>query len=149
MFNNTVNYIGRKLFIVATFLALGFTCSWASTSEKNGILKEESPSISQIGSDVLVQDLTIKLEKKVPKVDEYEDLSISQVDNDALAQRVTIKQDVTIKLEKKLPNTDDYEDMEDPFAGSEEDLPILSDPLEGYNRWMFGIIRFQWTRYRL
>ena len=29
--------------------------------------------------------------------------------------------------------------MEDPFAGAEKDLPILSDPFEGYNRWMFEV----------
>ena len=29
--------------------------------------------------------------------------------------------------------------MEDPFAGNEKDIPILSDPFEGYNRWMFGV----------
>ena len=34
---------------------------------------------------------------------------------------------------------EDYEDMEDPFAGDTEDLPIMTDPFEGYNRWMFGV----------
>ena len=34
---------------------------------------------------------------------------------------------------------DRYEDMEDPFAGNEKDIPILSDPFEGYNRWMFRV----------
>ena len=29
--------------------------------------------------------------------------------------------------------------MEDPFAGNEKDIPLLSDPFEGYNRWMFGV----------
>ncbi len=68
--------------------------------------------------------------------------------------------DVTIRLEKNIPSQEkewpdsietaqgtmrspqkieEYEDMEDPFAGNEKDIPILSDPFEGYNRWMFGI----------
>jgi len=65
--------------------------------------------------------------------------------------------EVTIKLEKSIPRNSDssdnadqgtlsssqdsvtYEDLDDPFAGDSKDLPILSDPFEGYNRWMFDV----------
>ena len=65
--------------------------------------------------------------------------------------------EVTIKLEKSIPRKGDsstnsgqatlkpsqdsvtYEDLDDPFAGDSKDLPILSDPFEGYNRWMFDV----------
>ena len=65
--------------------------------------------------------------------------------------------EVTIKLEKNIPRKGDsstnsgqatlkpsqdsvtYEDLDDPFAGDSKDLPILSDPFEGYNRWMFDV----------
>ncbi len=69
---------------------------------------------------------------------------VADVGNDVFVQT----SEVTIKLEKSIPRStgnsssqdpDVYEDLEDPFAGNEEDIPILTDPLEGYNRWMFGV----------
>lgn len=66
--------------------------------------------------------------------------------------------EVIIKLEKNIPQKHNpssaesdketlrasqdsvtYEDLDDPFAGDSKDLPILTDPFEGYNRWMFGV----------
>lgn len=50
--------------------------------------------------------------------------------------------DVTITLEQDMPPpsfpTDSYEELIDPFA-PEKEAPELSDPFEGYNRFMFGI----------
>ena len=141
MFNKKVKRMGKTFFIVAIFLALGFSDSWAINSETPKVKKqEESDFISSVDKVVLAQDVTIKLEKQAPKKDEWPNYLKGAQDskeNDFLVQDLNIKKDVTIKLEKKLPNT--YEEMEDPFAGVEEDLPILSDPFEGYNRWMFGI----------
>ncbi len=113
MFNKKVKYIGKLFFIVSIFLAFGFSCSWAAISQSNGVLTGKSVFISQVGNDVLVaQDVTIKLEKKLPSTNDWPNSS------------------------KGSQDMQDYEDLEDPFAGSEEDIPILSDPLEGYNRWM-------------
>jgi len=80
---------------------------------------------------------------------------ITEIDDDVIAQT----SEVTIKLEKRIPRSldnsssietaqgivkssqdpEDYENMEYPFAGDTKDLPIMSDPFEGYNRWMFGV----------
>jgi len=124
MFNKTVQYMGKTFLIVALFLALGFSYSWASASNSSFGENKEPDFITQIGDDVVAQtsDVTIKLEKKLPQADDWP--------NSLETAQGTMR---------SSQDTEDYEDLEDPFAGVEEDIPILSDPFEGYNRWMFGI----------
>jgi phospholipid-binding lipoprotein MlaA len=124
MANKNVQFISKAFFVV--FLSLNISSlSWASNSAMT--LKEgHAPDfISQVGDDVFAQtsDVTIKLEKKLPKADDDWPNSIETAQGTM----------------KSSQNVEDYEDMEDPFAGTEKDIPILSDPLEGYNRWMFGV----------
>ena len=124
MANKNVQFIGKTFFVV--FLSLNISSlAWASNSAMT--LKEgHAPDfISQVGDDVFAQtsDVTIKLEKKLPKADDDWPNSIETAQGTM----------------KSSQNVEDYEDMEDPFAGTEKDIPILSDPLEGYNRWMFGV----------
>jgi phospholipid-binding lipoprotein MlaA len=104
------------------FLVFGLTTlSWASGPGND----YQVPNfVTEIGDNVVAQtsEVTIKLEKSIPKVlDDPSSLETAQ-------GLVRSSQDPT-----------DYEDLEDPFAGSEEDLPIMKDPFEGYNRWMFGV----------
>ena len=52
--------------------------------------------------------------------------------------------EINIKLDKKASGSSSqdsevYKDLEDPFATDSEDLPVLTDPFEGYNRWMFSV----------
>ncbi len=133
--------MGKTFFVFFFFLALGFSDSWAINSQNNRVLMaKESGFTSQVDKVVLAQDMTIKLEKKATNKNEWPNYlkeAGGAEDKELLVQELTIKKDVTIKLKKEIPST--YEEMEDPFAGAEEDLPVLSDPLEGYNRWMFGI----------
>jgi phospholipid-binding lipoprotein MlaA len=122
--NKNVHFMSKTFFVF--FLSINVSSlSWASNSSMT--LKEgHSPDfITQVGDSVFAQtsDVTIKLEKKLPKVDNDWPNSI------AIAQE-------TIKSPQ---NVEDYEEMEDPFAGTVNDIPILTDPLEGYNRWMFGV----------
>ena len=124
MANKNVQIISKTFFMV--FLSLSISSlSWASNSAMT--LKEgDAPDfISQVGNNVFAQtsDVTIKLEKKLPKADDDWPNSIETAQG-------------TMKSSQKV---EDYKDMEDPFAGSEKDIPILTDPLEGYNRWMFGV----------
>ena len=104
------------------FLVLGLsTFSWASSSGTEPKL----PSFTtEIGDDVVAQtsEVTIKLEKSIPK--SFDDSSSVET-----AQGVV--------RSSQDPQT--YEDLEDPFAGDAVDLPIMTDPFEGYNRWMFGV----------
>ena len=142
MFNKRFKCMRKIFFVFSAFLALGFSDSWAINVQNNRVLMaKESDFTSQVEKVVLAQDVTIKLEKKALNVNEWpnylKEAGEGTERNELLVQDQTVKKDVTIKLEKRIPNT--YEEMEDPFAGSEEDLPVLSDPLEGYNRWMFGI----------
>ena len=123
MANKNVQIISKTFFVV--FLSLSASSlSWASNSAVT--LKEENAPdfISQVGDNVFVQtaDVTIKLEKKLPKASDWP--------NSIETAQGTMRSSQEIEY---------YEDMEDPFAGSEEDIPVLTDPLEGYNRWMFGI----------
>ena len=123
MANKNVQIISKTFFVV--FLSLSASSlSWASNSAVT--LKEENAPdfISQVGDNVFVQtaDVTIKLEKKLPKASDWP--------NSIETAQGTMK---------SSQNVEDYEDMEDPFAGTEKDIPILTDPLEGYNRWMFGV----------
>jgi phospholipid-binding lipoprotein MlaA len=123
MANKNVQFISKTFFVV--FLSLStYSLSWASNSSMT--LKEgDAPDfITQVGDDVFAQtsDVTIKLEKKLPKASDWP--------NSIETAQGTMK---------SSQDVEDYEDMEDPFAGTEKDIPILTDPLEGYNRWMFGV----------
>ena len=104
------------------FLVLGLsTFSWASGSVSDSKIPNFT---TEIGDDVVAQtsEVTIKLEKSIPK--SFDDSS-------------SIETAQGIARSSQDPQT--YEDLEDPFAGDAEDLPIMSDPFEGYNRWMFGV----------
>ena len=98
--------------------------SWASNSAVT--LKEENAPdfISRVDDNVFVQtaDVTIKLEKTLPKASDWP--------NSIETAQGTMR---------SSQDPEFYEDMDDPFAGNEKDIPILTDPLEGYNRWMFGV----------
>jgi phospholipid-binding lipoprotein MlaA len=123
MANKNVQIISKTFFVV--FLSLSASSlSWANNSAVT-LKQEKAPDfISQVGNNVFVQtaDVTIKLEKKLPKANDWP--------NSIETAQGTMRSSQDIEY---------YEDMEDPFAGSEEDIPVLTDPLEGYNRWMFGI----------
>jgi len=123
MTNKNVQIISKTFFVV--FLSLSASSlSWANNSAVT-LKQENAPDfISQVGDNVFVQtaDVTIKLEKKLPKASDWP--------NSIETAQGTMRSSQEIEY---------YEDMEDPFAGSEEDIPVLTDPLEGYNRWMFGI----------
>jgi len=142
MANKNVHFISKTFFVV--FLSLNISSfSWASNSATT--LKEgDAPDfIIQVGDNVFAQtsDVTIKLEKKLPKASDWpnsigtaqETIKSSQ-DSDWPNSIKTAQGTM-----KSSQDVEDYEDMEDPFAGTEKDIPILSDPLEGYNRWMFGV----------
>ena len=124
MFNKTIQSSSKRFFIVAIFLALNFSSSWANSSTSQ-LPENNTPNfISEISDGAFVQaaDVTIKLEKKLPKASDWPN-SIE-----------------TAQGAKRSPQKiEEYEELEDPFAGNEKDIPILSDPFEGYNRWMFGV----------
>jgi phospholipid-binding lipoprotein MlaA len=124
MAKKNVQFISKTFFVVFLFLNVP-SLSWASNFSMT--LKDEgSPDfITQLGDNVYAQtsDLTIKLEKKLPRADDDWPNSIETAQGTM----------------KSSQNIEGYKDMEDPFAGTEKDIPILTDPLEGYNRWMFGV----------
>jgi phospholipid-binding lipoprotein MlaA len=123
MANKNVLLISKTFFVVFLSLNISSLC-WASNSAMT--LKEgDAPDfITQVDDDVFEQtsDVTIKLEKKLPKSSDWP--------NSIETAQGTMK---------SSQDSEDYQDMEDPFAGAEKDIPILKDPLEGYNRWMFGV----------
>jgi phospholipid-binding lipoprotein MlaA len=123
MANKNVQIISKTFFVV--FLSLSASSlSWASNSAVT--LKEENAPdfISHVSDNVFVQtaDVTIKLEKKLPNPSDWP--------NSIETAQGTMR---------SSQDPEYYEDMEDPFAGAVKDIPILTDPLEGYNRWMFGV----------
>ena len=123
MFNKTIQSTSKRLFIAAIFLALSFSSSWANSSTSK-LPENNTPNFTpQVSDDAFVQaaDITIKLEKKLPQASWPNSIETAQG---------------TKRSPQKI---EEYEDMEDPFAGNEKDIPILSDPFEGYNRWMFGV----------
>lgn len=111
--------IGKGFLFAGFLLCFGLpTLAWSSSQN----FDSKGPNfITDIGDDVFAQtsEVTIKLEKRVPK---------SQEPIETAQGTVKSSQDV-----------EDYEDMEDPFAGNSDDIPIMSDPFEGYNRWMFDV----------
>ena len=124
MFNKTIQSASKIFLIVAIFLALNSSSSWANSSAST-LLENNTPNfISQVSNDAFVQaaDVTIRLEKELPKASDWP------------------KSIETAQGTKRSPQKiEEYEDMEDPFAENEKDIPVLSDPFEGYNRWMFGV----------
>jgi len=114
--------LGKYLSIAASLLL--FFLSSGAWAEVKALEPKAINLVSDIGDNILTQtsEVTIKLEKSFPRSTE----SSSPVE-------------MTQGTLKSSQEPDDYENLEDPFAGSSGDIPILSDPLEGYNRWMFGV----------
>ena len=107
-------------YLLVIFLVFGLSSfSWASGTDFGSDLPD---FITEIGDDTYVQtsEVTIKLEKSIPKSSSF------PIDT---AQGVA----------KPFAYSESFEDLEDPFAGNTEDLPIMTDPFEGYNRWMFDV----------
>ena len=135
MFNKTIQSTSKRFFIAAIFLALNFSSSWASSSSSK-LPENSTPNfISQISDEAFVQaaDVTIKLEKELPKASDWPN-SIETAPSDWPNSIET-----ALGAKRSPQKIEEYEDMEDPFAGNEKDIPLLSDPFEGYNRWMFGV----------
>ena len=135
MFNKTIQSTSKRFFIAAIFLALNFSSSWASSSTSKSPENSYPNFISPISDEAFVQaaDVTIKLEKELPKASDWPN-SIETAPSDWPNSIETAQG--TKRSPQKI---EEYEDMEDPFAGNEKDIPVLSDPFEGYNRWMFGV----------
>ena len=112
-----------KYFSIAASLLLFLLSSfvWAEVTE---LQPKAINLVSDIGDNILTQtaEVTIKLEKSFPRSTE----SSSPVE-------------MTEGILRSSQDQGDYDELEDPFAGSSGDIPILADPLEGYNRWMFGV----------
>ena len=114
--------LGKGFLLSVFFLFFWFsTISWASGS---GFDFGTPDFITDIEEDVFAQtsEVTIKLEKRVPR----------SPDNSSSIETAQ-------GIVKSSQDPEDYEDLEDPFAGDTKDLPIMTDPFEGYNRWMFGV----------
>lgn len=113
-----------KCFLLAGFLLLFLfsSFSWAEVTTSDSRVPN---FVNDISDDVFAQtsEVTIKLEKSIPRSSESSSSSIETAQG-------------TVRSSQEV---EDYEDLEDPFAGDTEDLPILTDPLEGYNRWMFDV----------
>jgi phospholipid-binding lipoprotein MlaA len=112
-----------KYFAISASLLLFLLSSfaWAEVTE---LEPKAINLVSDIGDNILTQtaEVTIKLEKSFPRSTE----SSSPVE-------------MTQGTLRSSQDQGDYEELEDPFSGSSGDIPILADPLEGYNRWMFGV----------
>ena len=114
--------LGKCFSLVASLLL--FLLSSFAWAEVTALESKAINLVSDIGDNMLTQtaEVTIKLEKSIPRSTE----SSSPVE-------------MTQGTLRSSQDPDDYEELEDPFSGSSEDIPILADPLEGYNRWMFGV----------
>ena len=110
-------------FSITASLLLFLPSSFAS-AEVIALEPKATNLVSDIGDNILTQtaEVTIKLEKSFPRSTE----SSSPVE-------------MTEGTLRSSEDPDDFEELEDPFSGSSGDIPILTDPLEGYNRWMFGV----------
>ena len=114
--------VGKCFSLVASLLLLLLSSfAWAEVT----VLEPKATNlVSDIGDNILTQtaEVTIKIEKSFPRSTES-------------SSPFEITQGTLISSE----DPDDFEELEDPFSGSSGDIPILTDPLEGYNRWMFGV----------
>lgn len=87
-------------------------------AEKTPVIEKEGVQVAQ------TSEVTIMLEKKMPG---KEGVGAEAVDESAGGPFTS----------DQKPET--YEELEDPFAVEGEELPVLEDPFEGYNRFMFGV----------
>ncbi|MEE3347397.1 MAG: VacJ family lipoprotein [Nitrospinota bacterium] len=112
-----------KGFLLSVFFLVFWLSSFSLVSGSD--FDSRAPNfITDIGEDIFAQtsEVTIKLEKRVPR----------SPDNSSSIETAQ-------GIVKSSQDPEDYEDLEDPFAGDTKDLPIMTDPFEGYNRWMFGV----------
>ena len=112
-----------KGFLLSVFFLVFWFSSFSLVSGSD--FDSRAPNfITDIGEDIFAQtsEVTIKLEKRVPR----------SPDNSSPIETAQ-------GIVKSSQDPEDYEDLEDPFAGDTKDLPIMTDPFEGYNRWMFGV----------
>ena len=112
-----------KGFLLSVFFLVFWLSSFSLVSGSD--FDSRAPNfITDIGEDISAQtsEVTIKLEKRVPR----------SPDNSSSIETAQ-------GIVKSSQDPEDYEDLEDPFAGDTKDLPIMTDPFEGYNRWMFGV----------
>ena len=112
-----------KGFLLSVFFLVFWLSSFSLVSGSD--FDSRAPNfIIDIGEDIFAQtsEVTIKLEKRVPR----------SPDNSSSIETAQ-------GIVKSSQDPEDYEDLEDPFAGDTKDLPIMTDPFEGYNRWMFGV----------
>ena len=126
MFKETIQPSGKMFLITLLFLSLNITSlSWADKPTTHLGSDRASNLIAQVNINEFAQtaDVTIKLEKNIHLTKEEWPNSLEPAQG----------------AKRSPQKIEEYEDMEDPFAGNEKDLPILSDPFEGYNRWMFGV----------
>ena len=128
-----VKKTGQTVLLSGLFLCFGLsTFSSAKTFSPN---PNTSSFVTEVGDNVFAQtsEITIKLEKKVPRSQSnFQGLNDSQ-------SLDTPSVETAQGMVKSSQDPQTYEDLEDPFAGDSEDLPIMTDPLEGYNRWMFDV----------
>ncbi len=120
---------GQGFFLTVFFIFGCATFSWASDSSS------KVPNfVVEIGDEFVAQtsEVTIKLEKKIPKSQGGSQDNFPEIND---SQSLETAQGMV----KSSQDPQTYEDLKDPFAGTSEDLPIMTDPLEGYNRWMFGV----------
>jgi len=113
---------GKTFSLVA--LLLLFLLSSFAWAEVTVLEPKVTKLVSDIGDNILTQtaEVTIKLEKSFSR-----------------STKSSSPFETTQGILRSSEDPDDFEELEDPFSGSSGDIPILTDPLEGYNRWMFGV----------
>ena len=114
--------IGKCFSLIAS-LVLFFLSSFA-WAEVTVLEPKATNLVSDISDNILTEtaEVTIKLEKSFP-----------------LRTQSSSPFEMTEGTLRSSEDPDHFEELEDPFSGSSGDIPILTDPLEGYNRWMFGV----------
>ena len=112
-----------KGFLLSGFFLVFWLSSFSLVSGSD--FDSRAPNfITDIGEDIFAptSEVIIKLEKRVPRSPDS-----------------SLPIETAQGIVKSSQDPQDYEDLEDPFAGDTKDLPIMTDPFEGYNRWMFGV----------
>lgn len=135
------------------------------TANANTLLDSPEPGHSgksmpqfvyEVDGTLLAQtsEITILLEKKVSPGDIKKDLKpeipeekkasksedLESYDSDAENEKSSEEIGQTASALETSPSVEFYEEMEDPFGPPKEDgFPELTDPFEGYNRFMFNV----------
>jgi phospholipid-binding lipoprotein MlaA len=159
--NKNTGLLFYALMLNCAFILLTVNVSYSNTLSAQENAGNKGNTLPQFVYDVdgtlLAQssEITILLEKQLPPSNDKIDVEPKVPEKEKkenLPQgagasmegvgsgKITGEVGQTVSALETAPSVEFYEELEDPFGPAEgEEIPVLTDPFVGYNRWMFNV----------